>query len=150
MAASLSREESEMRAAIFFIVMLLPFAARADIIAACYSDCEAETDSNPAFKACLSRAANKADRLLNQSYQTLQEAIRKAAKDMNQSPDPQLEALTATQKQWIDYRDANCAFEDGLAFGGTASGGNYSGCVCALSYERINDFDRVRQQVIGE
>jgi hypothetical protein len=33
---------------------------------------------------------------------------------------------------------------------GTASGGNYSGCLCALSYERINDFDRIRQQVIGE
>ncbi len=30
----------------------------------------------PTFKACLSRAADKADRLLNQSYQALQEAIR--------------------------------------------------------------------------
>jgi hypothetical protein len=37
-----------------------------------------------------------------------------------------------------------------LAFGGTATGGNYSGCLCALSYERINDFDRIREEVIGE
>ena len=59
-----------------FMILLLPFStlAKADIVATCYSDCEAETDSNPTFKACLSRAANKADRLLNQSYQTLQEA----------------------------------------------------------------------------
>ena len=140
-----------MRAAAFAVmILLLPCAARADITAACYTDCEAETESNPEFKACLSRAANKADRLLNESYKTLQEAIRKAANEMNQSPDPQLDALTSLQKQWIDYRDANCAFEDGLAFGGTATGGNYSGCLCALSYERINDFDRIRQQVIGE
>jgi uncharacterized protein YecT (DUF1311 family) len=151
LAAYLSREEPEMRAVILaVIILLLPCAARADIIAVCYTDCEAETDSNPELKACLSRAANKADRLLNQSYKALQDAIRATAKEMNQSPEPQLEALTSTQKQWIDYRDANCAFEDALAFGGTASGGNYSGCLCALSYERINDFDRIKQQVIGE
>ena len=53
-----------MRAAILVMVLLLPAArpAAADIIATCYTDCEAETDSNPDFKACLSRAANKADR----------------------------------------------------------------------------------------
>jgi uncharacterized protein YecT (DUF1311 family) len=70
------------------MILLLPCAARADISAACYTDCAAETESNPEFKACLSRAANKADRLLNESYKTLQEAIRKTAKEMNQSPDP--------------------------------------------------------------
>jgi uncharacterized protein YecT (DUF1311 family) len=95
-------------------------AAKADIISACYTDCAAETDSNVELKACLSRAANKADRLLNRGYQALQEAIRKSAKEMEQPPDPQLKALTDAQKQWIDFRDANCAFEDALAFGGTA------------------------------
>ena len=69
---------------------------------------------------------------------------------MDQPPDDQLKALTAAQKQWIAFRDENCSFEDSLAFGGTATGGNYSGCLCALSYERINDFDRIREQVMGE
>jgi uncharacterized protein YecT (DUF1311 family) len=133
------------------LVLLMPAtAAKANIIAACYSDCEAETDSNVEFKACLSRAANKADRLLNQGYESMQEAIRKAAKEMDQPPDAQLKALTDAQKKWFDFRDANCAFEDGLAFGGTATGGNYSACFCALSYERVNDFDRIKQQIIGE
>lgn len=131
-------------------LLVLAAPARADIIAACSSECEAETDSNVEFKACLSRAANKADRLLNQGYEALQEAVRKAAKDMGQPAEPQLEALTDAQKKWIDFRDANCAFEDGLAFGGTATGGNYSVCLCALSYERINDFDRIKEQIIGE
>ncbi len=142
-----------MRASMLAVMILLLAAAepaQADIVAACYTDCAAETDSNQALKACLGRAANKADRLLNESYKTLQDAIRKSAQDMSQSPDEALASLTGVQKQWIGYRDANCAFEDSLAFGGTATGGNYSGCFCALSYERINDFDRIREQVIGE
>lgn len=141
-----------MRASVLAVLMLLAPAAmaKADIIAACYADCAGETESNVELKACLSRAANKADRLLNQSYTTLQDAIRKSAGEMSQPPDPQLQALTDAQKKWIDFRDANCAFEDSLAFGGTATGGNYSSCLCALSYERINDFDRIREQVIGE
>jgi uncharacterized protein YecT (DUF1311 family) len=140
--------------AFLLAVMFLPWSAaapaRADIVAACYTDCAADTDSNPALKACLSRAANKADRLLNASYEALQDATRKSAREMSQSPDEALASLTEVQKQWIGYRDANCAFEDSLASGGTATGGNYSGCLCALSYERINDFDRIREQVIGE
>lgn len=141
-----------MRASILGLLILIMQAvpAKADIVATCYTDCESETDSNPAFKACLARAANKADRLLNQSYTILQDAVRKAAEAMEQSPDGSLATLTAAQKKWIDYRDSNCTFEDELAFGGTASGGNYSGCLCALSYARINDFDRIREQVIGE
>ena len=65
-----------MRASIFAVTILLvpATAAKADIISACYTDCAGETESNVELKACLSRAANKADRLLNQSYQTLQEA----------------------------------------------------------------------------
>ena len=69
---------------------------------------------------------------------------------MEQSSDAQIAALTGSQKKWIAYRDDNCAFEDSLAFGGTAQGGNYSGCLCSLSYARINDFDRIRNQVLGE
>lgn len=133
-----------MRAAVLAVmILLLPAAtpAKADIVAACYTDCAAETDSNPDLKACLTRAANKADRLINESYTGLQDAIRKSAQEMNQSPDEPLASLITVQKQWIDYRDANCAFEDSLAFGGTATGGNYSACICALSYERINDFE---------
>jgi hypothetical protein len=49
-----------MRAVILAVmILLLPFAAQADIIAACYSDCEAETDSNPEFKACPSRQQSR-------------------------------------------------------------------------------------------
>jgi uncharacterized protein YecT (DUF1311 family) len=131
--------------------MLLPAAASAetDIVAACYETCANSTHSNPEYKACVARAADKADQLLNESYKKLQEAVRADAKDMGQSPDAQLGYLRDAQKQWIAYRDASCTFEDSLAFGGTSIGGNYSSCLCALSYERIDDFERIEKQVMG-
>jgi uncharacterized protein YecT (DUF1311 family) len=124
--------------------------AETDIIAACYTDCAAKTHSNFEYKACVARAADKADAALNQEFKTLQDRIRASSKDMGQSPDVQLGDLKDAQKQWIAYRDSNCTFEDSLAFGGTAIGGNYSSCLCALSYERIDDFARIGAQVLGE
>jgi uncharacterized protein YecT (DUF1311 family) len=73
--------------------------------------------------------------------------VRAAGKDMGQDPSTQIGYLK--DAQWITYRDANCTFEDSLAFGGTAIGGNYSSCLCALSYERINDFERIKESVMG-
>jgi uncharacterized protein YecT (DUF1311 family) len=45
---------------------------------------------NPEYKACVARAADKADQLLNQSYKKLQDAVRADANEMGQSPDVQL------------------------------------------------------------
>jgi uncharacterized protein YecT (DUF1311 family) len=127
----------------------LPASAGADIEAACYKTCESATSSNIEYKACLARAADKADAALNQAYKDLLAAVRAAGKEMGQAPDAQLGDLKDAQKQWIAYRNANCTFEDSLAFGGTATGGNYSSCLCALSYQRINDFDRINKDVLG-
>jgi len=141
-----------MRALLLALAMLIvPSAAFAgtDIVAVCYKDCEAQTHSNPEYKACLARAADKADAALNQAYKVMQDNIR-AAKDMGQPADTHLEDLKASQKHWINFRDENCTLEDNLAFGGTAMGGNYSSCLCALSYERINDFERMSKDVMGE
>ena len=69
------------------LVLLMPATtAKADIIAACYSDCEAENDSNVEFKACLSRAANKADRLLNQGYERCKRRCAKPPKRWTSRP----------------------------------------------------------------
>jgi uncharacterized protein YecT (DUF1311 family) len=143
-----------MRALLLVLAMAvtMPFAAQAetDIGAACYKDCEAQTHSNPEYKACVARAADKADAALNKAYQSLLDAVRAAGKDMGQDASTQIAGLKDAQKQWIAYRDANCTFEDNLAFGGTAIGGNYSSCLCALSYERIDDFERMAKDVMGK
>jgi uncharacterized protein YecT (DUF1311 family) len=86
---------------------------------------------------------------LNDAYKGLLGAIKNDAKEMDQAPDAQIGYLKEAQKQWIAYRDADCTFEDSLAFGGTATGGNYSSCLCALSYQRINDFERIKKDVLG-
>ena len=141
-----------MRALLLALAMLVvPSAAFAgtDIVATCYKDCEAQTHSNPEYKACLARAADKADAALNQAYKVMQDKIRAGAKEMDQPADTHLEDLKASQKYWINFRNANCTLEDNLAFGGTAMGGNYSACLCALSYERINDFERIETRVMG-
>ena len=112
-------------------IVLMPVAAMAgtDIVATCYQTCADSTHSNPEYKACVARAADRADQLLNDSYKKLQDAVRADAKDMGQGPEVQLGYLKDAQKQWIAYRDASCTFEDSLAFGGTSIGGNYSSCL---------------------
>jgi uncharacterized protein YecT (DUF1311 family) len=81
--------------------------------------CADSTHSNPEYKACVARAADKADQLLNENYKKLQDAVRADAKDIRQGLDIQLGYLKDAQKQWIAYRDSACTFKDSLAFGGT-------------------------------
>lgn len=134
------------------LVLASPAVAldQSQIQSACYTDCDKETGSNPDYKACLARAADTADGLLNQEFSALQEAVRTAAKDMGVKPDTQLDMLREAQRKWIAFRDDTCAVEDSLAFGATATGGYLSSCICSLSYGRINDFERIRHSILGQ
>jgi uncharacterized protein YecT (DUF1311 family) len=120
------------------------------IQAACYTDCDKETNSNGDLKACLARAADTADGVLNHDFTSLLDAIKKQATDMSMPPDAQLGKLKDAQQSWTAFRDAACDFEDSLAFGASATGGLHSSCVCALTYGRINDFERIRHSVLGQ
>jgi uncharacterized protein YecT (DUF1311 family) len=137
--------------ALVLMTLLLPAsAAAADVETTCYAECEAQTTSNPEYKVCLARKAKAADAFLNEAYRILKSGVRRHAAEMGQPPYIQLQSLTATQKKWIAYRDANCTFEDQLAFAGTSIGGNYSACLCALSLERAVDFARIGRQLLSE
>lgn len=141
-----------MRALPLLLLLLATPALALDqsqIRSACYTDCEKETGSNQDYKACLARAADTADGLLNQEFSALQDGVRASAKEMGVVPDTQLAMLKDAQRKWIAFRDDSCNFEDSLAFGATATGGYLSSCICALSYGRINDFDRVRHSILG-
>ncbi|MEM7192575.1 MAG: lysozyme inhibitor LprI family protein [Pseudomonadota bacterium] len=127
-----------------------PQAQAADIESTCYEECEAQTTSNPEYKACLASKANAADAFLNEAYGILKSAVRRAAQEMGQRPDIQLQSLTEAQRKWIAYRDVNCRFEDELAFGATSIGGNYSACMCALSLGRAVDFARIGRKLLPE
>src|SRR5512142_149288 len=104
-----------MRALAFGLMLVASPALALDqsqIQAACYSDCESETHSNPDYKACLARAADTADALLNQDFKTLQDNVRAGAKIMDAAPDAQLDLLKDAQRKWIEFRDTSCGFED--------------------------------------
>ena len=79
----------------------------AQIKSACYTDCEAETEGNPSYKACVARAADTADALLNTEFKRLQDDVRKQAEFMQARPDAQLRMLTDAQRKWIAYRDCH-------------------------------------------
>lgn len=65
--------------ALAMVVVPLAAFAGTDIVATCYKDCEAQTHSNPEYKVCVARAADKADAALNQAYKVMQDKIRAAA-----------------------------------------------------------------------
>ena len=140
-----------MRALLLVLLLLsTPTLAfdQAQVQAACYSVCGKETGST--FKACLARAADTADGVLNQEFSALQDAVKVSAKDMGVKPDAQLDMLKEAQRKWITFRDEACNFEDSLAFGATAAGGYLSSCICALSYGRANDFERIQHFILGQ
>src|SRR6476620_4938404 len=122
---------------------------QSQIQAACYTDCE-DAGSNPDHKACLARAADTAAAVLNQEFSTLQDSVIASAKDMDVKPDAQLDMMKQAQRKWIAFRDEACNFEDSLAFGATATGGYLFSCICALSYGRANDFERVQHSILGQ
>ena len=142
-----------MRALPLLVLLLATPALALDqsqIKSACYTDCDKESEGNPSYKACVARAADTADALLNNEFKRLQDDVKRQAAFMGAKPDASLDMLKDAQRKWIAFRDSTCAFEDSLAFGATATGGIFSSCVCALSYERINDFDRIRHAVLGQ
>jgi uncharacterized protein YecT (DUF1311 family) len=87
---------------LLLVLLLLSSPALAldqsQIQAACYTDCDKENQSNSDYKACLARAADTADALLNQEFSTLQEAVAAAAKDMDVKPNTQLDMLKEAQR----------------------------------------------------
>ena len=91
---------------LLFLLAASPARAldQSQIKSACYEDCAKETGSNPEFKACVARAADTADGLLNEEFAALQVSVRNAAKDMGVKPDTQLDMLTTAQRQWIAFR----------------------------------------------
>ncbi len=64
---------------LLFLFAVSPASAldQSQIKSACYEDCAKEAGSNPEFKACVARAADTADGLLNEKFATLQERAQR-------------------------------------------------------------------------
>jgi uncharacterized protein YecT (DUF1311 family) len=78
---------------------------------------------------CLVKARDAADAQLNGVYRRVRGKLDTA--------DGQ--RLVATQRVWIQYRDANCAAERDLYAGGTAASPAYLACLEAMTRARTNE-----------
>jgi uncharacterized protein YecT (DUF1311 family) len=78
---------------------------------------------------CFSNAKDAADSELNSVYQRIREKLE--TDDMKR--------LTAAQRFWIQYRDANCSAERSLYGGGTAAGPVYLACLEAMTRARTTE-----------
>jgi len=75
---------------------------------------------------CLAKARDAADAQLNAAYENLRGKLDAADG----------RRLVATQRLWIQYRDANCTAERDLYAGGTASAPAYLACLEAMTRVR--------------
>jgi uncharacterized protein YecT (DUF1311 family) len=78
---------------------------------------------------CLSKAKVSSDAKLNSLYQELRKRLE--GDDANR--------LIATEKLWIQYRDANCEAERALYGLGTGPGPAYLACLEAMTRERTKE-----------
>ena len=78
---------------------------------------------------CLSRARVSSDAKLNSLYQEIRKRLEGDEADH----------LIATEKLWIQYRDANCEAERALYGLGTGAGPAYLACLEAMTRERTKE-----------
>jgi uncharacterized protein YecT (DUF1311 family) len=78
---------------------------------------------------CLSKAKDSSDAKLNSLYLNIREKL--LASDA--------ERLTATERLWVEYRNANCEAERSLYEGGTGASPAYLACLEALTRARTMD-----------
>jgi uncharacterized protein YecT (DUF1311 family) len=76
---------------------------------------------------CLANARDAAEAKLTVAYKQLRAKLDAADE----------QRLVATQRLWIQYRDANCAAERDLYDGGTAASPAYLACLEAMTRARM-------------
>lgn len=87
-----------------------------------------QTDMN----LCAARAADAADATLNTLYQKIRARLK--------GDDPTIALLTATQRAWIAFRDAECDFASSSVAGGSVHPMIRAGCIETLTLARSEDF----------
>jgi uncharacterized protein YecT (DUF1311 family) len=89
----------------------------------------ADSSSTADLVGCLVKAEEVANAKLNAAYDEVRRKLDVA----------ELKQLVATQRLWIQYRDANCAAERDLYAGGTAGPPAYLACKEAMTRARTKE-----------
>ena len=93
--------------------------------------------SNVEFKDCLGKFAEKTDRQLNDVWRKVLASIDASSLKPAQRLDWR-KKLTAAQRKWVEFRQADCSEPVGYEwFGGTGMGGAVSTCIAKHTLDRI-------------
>jgi uncharacterized protein YecT (DUF1311 family) len=93
---------------------------------------DAQTQSQ--MNVCASTSAANADKKLNLIYQQIQSRLNNFQ---------QKKSLTETQRIWIKFRDAQCAFEKSFYSGGSIAPTIYYSCLSELTEQRNNQLQNM-------
>ncbi len=91
----------------------------------CYE--KAQTQSQ--LTACAADALKRQDQELNRLYGQMQSRLKR--------DDPAKALLTQAQRQWIGFRDAECAFAAVRSAGGSIHAMNVDSCLAELTRNRV-------------
>lgn len=93
-------------------------------------------DSTAGMVSCLSAEATQWDGLMNGWYGKAMKQAQAAdadLKDMGSAASPAAPLLKTSQRDWITFRDASCAFQGARFQGGTGGGPAAAACLMELT-----------------
>lgn len=101
--------------------------------------CSAENPSNPGVSNCTVIAIAAANRRLNEVYSGIIDTLKhpKDAEDARDDAE-MLKRLTAAERTWIAFRDAECDYQSTVALGGTGEGYAYVACLYKQTKARVS------------
>jgi uncharacterized protein YecT (DUF1311 family) len=100
-------------------------------------DCNTAT-STPEMNACAEKQYNAADAKLNAAYKALMGRVHKTTNAKPYDAKSAEEALQASQRSWIAFRDAECKGFEPMAWGGgTITTLQVLGCMTSLTEARV-------------
>lgn len=102
-------------------------------------DCENASSTNE-INACVQREYEAADRVLNETYQKALASIPEMAGDPPYDPKTWEQALRASQRAWIAFRDAECGAHVPMFWsGGSGATSEVISCEIEKTQERVKE-----------
>lgn len=100
--------------------------------------CSASNPNNDGESNCTMTAKAAADRRLNDIYGSIVNGLQhpKASDDARDDAEI-LKRLTAAERAWIAFRDAECGYQSTVALGGTGEGYANAACLYAQTKARV-------------
>ena len=96
--------------------------------------CFQKAQSQAALNQCASAAYQRADADLNRLYQLMTARLS--------TDDAARKRLVDAQRKWLQFRDAECAFQTVRTVGGSVQPMNVSSCLTDLTRERVTDLQK--------